>query len=133
MPAPFQCSLVTPECAVLETEATYAEVPAHDGQVGIMHDRAPLIVKLGVGKLSLKAAEGEEQHFVIDGGFAEMIDNKLSVLTDQAVAIEDIDLDDAKAALAEAQALQPATEELYTKRQHDMALAKALIELSQKH
>ncbi len=129
MPAPFQCSLITPERSVLEIEATYAEVPAHDGQIGVMHNRAPLMIKLGLGKLRFESAEGEAQYFVIDGGFAEMIGNKLSLLTDRAFAADDINPEDARAALSEARALKPQTDELFEKRQHDIALAQAMVDL----
>lgn len=130
MPAPFECSLVTPERAVLDAKATYADLPAHDGQIGVMHLRAPMIIKLGVGRLRLDIAEGQSQQYVIDGGFAEMTDNKLTILTDQALTAGDIDTTATQAALAEAKAIKPATEELFTKRQHDIALAEAMLSLA---
>ena len=47
----FQCVIVTPEAQVFDESVTQAIVPAHDGQIGILTDRAPLLVKLGVGAL----------------------------------------------------------------------------------
>ena len=49
----FQCTVVTPEQQVLDETVTQAILPAHDGQIGILTDRAPLLVKLGVGPLRL--------------------------------------------------------------------------------
>ena len=76
----FQCVVVTPERVVLECEAEFAALPAWDGEIGIMRSRAPLMVKLGIGVLRVKSSEGEQRR-AIGGGFAEMVDNKLSVLT----------------------------------------------------
>lgn len=41
----FHCSVVTPERAVLECEASFAAFPAHDGEIGIMPQRAPLLCR----------------------------------------------------------------------------------------
>ena len=129
-PKSFHCSLVTPEQSVLEAEAVYAEVPGHDGQIGLMRDRAPMVVKMGPGKLRLELADGSEKRYLIDGGFAQMTDNKLTLLSERALDAEQIDPDQARAALAEAQALRGETEEQFEKRQHDLAYARAMVELA---
>jgi F0F1-type ATP synthase epsilon subunit len=53
----FRCSVVTPERVVLEAEARFAALPAHDGEIGILRDRAPLLVKLDVGRLRIETAD----------------------------------------------------------------------------
>lgn len=79
----FHCSVVTPERAVLDTDATFVAFPAHDGEIGILHNRAPLLCQLGKGTLRVEL--GKESHrFSIEGGFAQMVDNKLTILTDNA-------------------------------------------------
>ena len=45
----FQCVIVTPEQQALDESVTQAILPAHDGLIGILTDRAPLLVKLGLG------------------------------------------------------------------------------------
>ena len=47
----FQCVIVTPEAQVFDQQVTQAIVPAHDGLVGILTDRAPLLVKLGINRI----------------------------------------------------------------------------------
>lgn len=79
----FHCSIVTPERAVLDTDATLVTIPAHDGEIGILRGRAPILCQLGIGTLRVETAEGTESFFV-DRGFAQMVDNKLTVLTEQA-------------------------------------------------
>ena len=102
----FKCSVVTPEKVVLECDARFAALPAHDGEIGLLRSRAPLVCKLAIGKLRVETGSGM-QTFYIDGGFAEMADNELTVLTEDARRAEEIDraeveklLEDAKASKA---------------------------------
>ncbi len=97
----FQLSVVTPEKAVLDGEVTSVIFPAHDGEIGILHGRAPLLYRLGIGRLKAETAEGTKILF-IDGGFAQMVDNRLTILTEQALAPSEIDADRAEAALKKA-------------------------------
>ena len=83
MPATITCSLITPEQEVFEKEASYVNLPAHDGQMGFMTNRAPLLVKLGEGVLTVTGG-GEETKMQISGGFAQMKGNTLAILTDKA-------------------------------------------------
>ena len=83
MPATLTCTLITPEQEVFEKEATYIDLPAHDGQMGFLINRAPLLVKLGSGILTVKG-QGSETKVRISGGFAQMKGNTLAVLTDKA-------------------------------------------------
>ena len=84
----FTCSLVTPDAAVFEGQTTYANLPAHDGQMGIMPGRAPIVVKLGVGVLELTFPDNTAKRFNLDGGFAQMQDDKLTLLSEKAEAVE---------------------------------------------
>ena len=90
MAATFRCNLVTPERQVLDEEVTYASIPAWDGQIGLMHQRAPLLAKLGNGELKLELPGGTTQRFFIGGGFAQMKNDKLSVVTTEAIPEDQI-------------------------------------------
>jgi len=80
----FQCSLVTPERSVFEGAVTYATLPAHDGQLGVMHNHAPLLVQLGEGRLDLTLPGGTHQRYDLSGGFAQVHANKLTLLSESA-------------------------------------------------
>jgi F-type H+-transporting ATPase subunit epsilon len=80
----FSCVLVTPEQQVLDESLTQAIIPAADGLLGILSDRAPLLAKLGKGPLKLDLASGQTRKFQINGGIAQMKDNKLTILTPSA-------------------------------------------------
>jgi F-type H+-transporting ATPase subunit epsilon len=80
----FQCVIVTPEHQEMDESASQVILPAHDGQMGILTDRAPLLVKLGKGVLRVDLASGSKKYLQIRGGVAQMKDNKLTVLTEEA-------------------------------------------------
>jgi F-type H+-transporting ATPase subunit epsilon len=102
--ANFLLSVVTPERAVLETVVTHVTLPAHDGEIGFLRNRAPLLIKLDVGVLKADTADGTTSLYV-DGGFAEMVDNRLTVLTEDARDPGDFDAAEAQRSLAEAMSL----------------------------
>lgn len=97
----FHCSLITPDRVVLECEATFAALTSHDGEVGFLNGRAPLLCNLGIGELRVKSSGGDHRFF-LDGGFAQMLDNNLTVLTERAEAAADIDVGQARTAFDEA-------------------------------
>lgn len=125
----FQCSVITPERAVLETDATFVAFPAHDGEVGILRDRAPLLFKMGIGVLRVETPEAEHRLFV-DGGFAQMVDNRLTLLTEQAKRAEDIDRAAAGRALEEARALPMVTDAEFAAHQKAMQRAEVQLKLA---
>jgi F-type H+-transporting ATPase subunit epsilon len=59
--------------------------PAFDGEVGILPMHAPLMTLLGRGTLRVDTAEGE-QRFQVDGGFLQVVDDAVRVVTEQATA-----------------------------------------------
>ncbi len=88
----FRCTVITPERQVLDTEATFLAFPAHDGEIGILRDRAPLLCKLGAGVLRIEAAPRNLRVF-IDGGFAQVLENQVTILAEQAVPTDEIDVE----------------------------------------
>jgi F-type H+-transporting ATPase subunit epsilon len=100
----FQCVIVTPEQQALDESATQAIIPAWDGQIGILTDRAPLLVKLGLGPLRIDLAGGRTRTFFVDGGIAQMNDNRLTILTNEATPAENMDIEAARAEYSAAEA-----------------------------
>ena len=125
----FQCSVITPERAVLETQATFVAFPAHDGEVGILPNRAPLLYKLGIGELRVESPEGNHRLFV-DGGFAQMVENRLTILTEQAKRIDEIDRAAAQRALEEARTLPTVSDADFAARQRAVRRAEVQIRLA---
>lgn len=106
----LHCDVITPESTVLDCEATSVILPAHDGQIGIMNQRAPLLCKLGYGPLKVESPSGSHQFFV-ESGFAQMLNNKLTVLTERAEPVSNIKPDEARKELDDALALPSGNQE----------------------
>jgi F-type H+-transporting ATPase subunit epsilon len=106
----LRCVIVTPERTELDREAEYISLPLYDGELGVMSGRAPMIGRLGFGTLRLNTASGPEKYY-IDGGFAQVEDNVVNILTGKAVAVDLIDGDEARKALEDAQAMPGSTPE----------------------
>jgi len=125
----FHCSVITPERAVLETDATFVAFPAHDGEVGILKHRAPLLYKLGVSELRVESPEGNERLFVA-GGFAQMVEDRLTILTEQAKRLDEIDRAAAQKALVEARAMPMVTDAQFAARQQAVRSAEMQLKLA---
>lgn len=85
--APLTCTVITPEKQVLEAKATQVILPAHDGLVGILDHRAPLVCELGKGRLRIDLSEGGRTSIDVEGGFAQVLNNQVTVLTEQAAEV----------------------------------------------
>ncbi|WP_432800291.1 F0F1 ATP synthase subunit epsilon [Poriferisphaera sp. WC338] len=94
MATTFQCTLVTPAEKLLDEKVVYASIPAHDGQIGVEHLRAPMLVKLGYGQLRLDLADGSSEQYFVGGGFAQVKDDVLTLLTDEAEVANTISASD---------------------------------------
>jgi F-type H+-transporting ATPase subunit epsilon len=81
--------VVTPERQVLKEAADFVVIPAHDGEIGVLSDRAPLMCELGIGQMRYQKA-GATHRLFIDGGFAQVLQNDVTVLTANAVLAEEI-------------------------------------------
>ncbi|MDQ3441142.1 MAG: ATP synthase F1 subunit epsilon [Planctomycetota bacterium] len=128
----FQCVIVTPDQQAFDERITQAIVPAHDGQIGILTDRAPLLVKLGIGALQLDVASGQRRTLFIDGGIAQMKDNRLTIVTNEAVDPAEIDAETARAEYAEATAQVATDEKSQNDRQRRLQRARVMQELARK-
>jgi F-type H+-transporting ATPase subunit epsilon len=124
MAGTFHCSVVTPERAVLETEATFVALPAYDGELGVLHHRAPLLAKLGAGTLRVEGPNGTLQYFVA-GGFAQMVGDRLTILTEECRPVADVDRATAERDLQAALALPGVGEVAQANRERALTRARA--------
>jgi F-type H+-transporting ATPase subunit epsilon len=79
----MKVSVISPEKTIYEGEADSVIVPAWDGQVGVMKGHAPMLVLLGEGEMHVKTA-GSDQKFQISGGFMQVADDVVTVLSEHA-------------------------------------------------
>src|SRR6202166_4124126 len=125
----FHISVITPERAVLETDATFAAVPAHDGELGILQNRAPMLYRLRARPLRADTPWGKRALFVA-GGFAQMVDNRLTILTEVAKQLDQLDRAAAERGLADAQAMKSGSDAEWQSRQRALAAARAELRLA---
>ena len=93
----LKLEIVTPEKKIFDAEVDSVTVPTASGEAGLLANHAPIVSALRPGILTY-AVKGSVEKFVVAGGFVEMNNNKVSVLTDSAETATEIDIEAAKAA-----------------------------------
>ncbi len=99
--AELHCIVVTPETTILEQTVEFVALPLFDGELGVQPGHAPLIGRLGYGEMRLKLG-GTTTSFFVDGGFVQVANDIVSVLTSRAIPLDKIDSKAAAEQLAEA-------------------------------
>lgn len=101
MVAQITLRVITPDRIAMDTTVDSVRIPGLDGSMGILPGHARMVAALDSGELRFKASSGDERLFV-SGGFAEVRDNTVRVVTDAGERPKDID--PARAAEAERRA-----------------------------
>ncbi|HEU4556630.1 MAG TPA: ATP synthase F1 subunit epsilon [Longimicrobium sp.] len=78
-------SVITPEATIYEGEADQVVAPAHNGSLGILRGHAPLMALLGTGTLRIERG-GKSTSYTVSGGFLQVVDNTVTVLSERATA-----------------------------------------------
>ena len=126
----FSCSVVTPERKVLECDARFVAFPAHDGEMGVLNHRAPLVCRLGIGVLRVET-EGKKHVLFVDGGFAQVDDkSRLTILTQQAHRPDDLEAAVAERALVEARAMKITDDASFVARSEAIQRAQVQVRLA---
>ncbi len=96
-------SLVKPERELVnDFEVDQVNIPGSEGDMGIMADHAPLFTTMRAGSFSYEKGS-EVISLVVGAGYAEVTDNRVTVLAETAEFLDVIDLARARAALAKAE------------------------------
>ncbi len=98
----LKLKIVTPDKVIWDEEVDEVILPSQSGQMGILTNHAPLLTALNVGVLQVRTKSGFLS-IAIDRGFAEVEDNEVNVLVTKAERGDQIDLTQAREALAKAQ------------------------------
>jgi F-type H+-transporting ATPase subunit epsilon len=78
-------AIISPESTVFEGVADMVVAPAWDGEVGVLRGHAPMLVLLGDGEMRL-TRDGVVQRFHVTGGFMQVADDVVTVLSERASA-----------------------------------------------
>lgn len=99
----FTIEIATPERLLFREQAIRAQIPAEAGYIGVLPGHAPLLSCLGIGALTF-TTQGEHRYsLAVKGGFLEIKDDTVRVLTDVAEKAQEIDKTKAEQDLKKAQ------------------------------
>lgn len=129
--AEIHVSIVTPEKTTFENVADSVVLPMLDGERGILGGHAPMIGRLGPGEMRVTAG-GQTERFYVDGGFVQVANNRISVLTGNSTPVAKLDLARAKQELEDARSLEAGNPELMDLKMKAIAQASAQIRLAER-
>ena len=130
--AQLRCIIVTPEETAMEQESSFVVVPLFDGELGVAPGHSPLIGRLGLGELRLTASDGTKSRFYVDGGFVQVANDVVTVLTGKTVPASDLDVAVAEEQLADAMKRPVNTDELLELRERAVLQARSQIRIAQR-
>ena len=97
----FNLDIVTPTRDLEEMVVSYVRCPGLDGSFGIMANHQEGIFSLDIGEIMVKT-ESETKYLSTSGGFAEIVNDGVSILVETVESASDIDISRAEAALQRA-------------------------------
>ncbi len=125
----LQLEVVTPDKQVVSQAVDYVSAPGIEGEFGVLPHHVNLLSALAIGALRY-TANGKNQFVFISGGFADVSDNKVTVLAESAELAEDIDQARAQAAKERAEKRLAAHEEKLDAHRAEAALQRAVTRLN---
>jgi F-type H+-transporting ATPase subunit epsilon len=127
----FQCEVLTPDGRVFSGEVRNAVMPAHDGQMGVLVNHAPMVFELGYGLVRLQTEAGYESWY-IEGGFAQVTMDHTVILTQAAVRPDQITKEAALQMLDAARQIQ-ITDQVSARRKSELeANARARLRICER-
>ena len=108
----FQVDVVSPEAIVWSGEAVMVVARTPDGELGIMASHEPLMGALTTGAVSVEAESGDRTSIGVHGGFIQVLNNQVTLITDRAeITADHEDASEVAARLAELEAAEAELEE----------------------
>lgn len=115
--ASLQLDIVTPDQLVLSQQVDYVGAPGLEGEFGVLPGHIPFISALAIGSLHYKA-NGRARYVFVSGGFAEVSDNKVTILAESAEEADNIDF-------ARAEKARKRAEERLARKTEDLNVVRA--------
>ncbi|MQF64962.1 F0F1 ATP synthase subunit epsilon [SAR202 cluster bacterium AC-409-J13_OGT_754m] len=117
----IELQIITAERVVYSDSVEAVVAPGIEGELGILPHHSALMTNLKAGPLMIRK-DGEESFFAVTGGFLEVMDNRVTILSDAAEHSQEID--ESRAQLA----MERASERLEN-REGNLDLERALAQL----
>jgi len=101
----LKVQVVSPERVLWSGDADMVTArTVEGGDITFLGGHAPFVGALETGKVTVRPEGGADTFFAVHGGFVEVSNDEVSLLTDVAEPADDIDIDRARAALEVAKA-----------------------------
>lgn len=123
----IQCVVVTPEATLLDEPVVSVTLPLFDGSYGILPGHDPVVGRLGTGELKARSASGAAARLFVDGGFVQVRDNVVTVLTNDAQPAQAVNEAEAAKALEQLQQQPALTPDQQDEKEIAVARARALL------
>ncbi|MDG1701521.1 MAG: ATP synthase F1 subunit epsilon [Opitutae bacterium] len=94
----LKLEIISPKEKVFSTEAKEVILPTESGEVGLLTGHIPLITQLKLGALKV-INDSSQEVFAIKGGYAQLVSDKISILTDEAIASSDLEASEIEQAI----------------------------------
>ena len=127
----LRCVVVTPEETVLDTEAEFVALPLFDGEAGIGLHHSPMIGRLGYGELRIRNGSDTSRYYV-DGGFVQVADNLVSVLTNRSLPVANVDAEVASELLRSALSRKATGDDQIAIRDRTLSQARAQLRMARR-
>jgi F-type H+-transporting ATPase subunit epsilon len=125
----LQLEIVTPDKLVLSQSVDYVGAPGYEGEFGILPNHIPFLTALQVGNLYYKDG-GKTFYVFVAGGFAEISNNKVTILAEVAEIAQEIDVERARKAVERAERRMKEMQDNYEHARAQAALARAMARIS---
>jgi F-type H+-transporting ATPase subunit epsilon len=103
MAEPMQVELVSPERILFSGQAEMVICRTTDGDIAFLADHAPFIGALDIGAVKIKTVDAGDKNAAVHGGFVEVRDNRVIILSDLAELADQIDVERARRQKEEAE------------------------------
>ena len=100
----FQVEILTPEGKIFDDEVEMISTRTSVGSIGVMANHTPLLAMLDPCELRLHRNEGEIIRFAQGDGYLQVGDNRAMLLIEEAIPVEDLNVGELEARLAERRA-----------------------------
>jgi F-type H+-transporting ATPase subunit epsilon len=86
----LRLEIVTPDATVYSEDVDMVTLPGVEGQMGILPRHVPLMTHMVAGEMIVRK-DGQDRFLVVGEGFVEITGDHVAILTDLAIAAENID------------------------------------------
>jgi F-type H+-transporting ATPase subunit epsilon len=90
MAATLKLEIVTPTAVSFSGDVEMVTLPGVEGEMGVYPQHVPLVTQLVPGELTLRK-DGRDTYMAVGDGFVEVTSDHVAILTDMAIAAENID------------------------------------------